>query len=217
MRIGKIVYSKINWRKKMDTTNKYHPINQETIEYTGRKNDVAINGEGFFIVVVPETGFRKYTRKGSFILTNEFGLAIESGEPIQGWNFDIETGEIDTEKEVETIKIVLKSEVDSPEIPSTKVLKDYRISENGLINGYFSDGTVQEIAQIAIAVPDNFSELEKRDSVFYFEIDGSEPLDIIVPGKNTKVRLYGGNLEEKNSNIAKELVNMMVIFKNQKK
>jgi flagellar hook protein FlgE len=203
--------------EKMNSNKNNHPIKQEIIEYTGRKNDVAINGEGFFIVVEPDTGFRKYTREGSFDLTNKFVLATKSGETVQGWNINIETGKIDTEEEIETIKIVLKSEVDSSEIFSTKVLKNYQISENGIINGYFSDGTIQEIAQIAIAIPDNFSKLEKGDSVFYFEIDGSEPLDIIVPGKNTKVKLYRGSLEVENSNIAKELVDMMVAFQNKKK
>lgn len=63
---------------------------QGTLETTGKQTDMAIDGEGFFIV---EGEDRHYTRDGSFTLNSENELVTERGEYVMGYAAD-DTGEI---------------------------------------------------------------------------------------------------------------------------
>jgi len=57
------------------------------IEWTGNPLDLAIEGEGFFVVNVQ--GQELYTRAGNFTLDSEGRLVTLSGDPVQGKNGDI--------------------------------------------------------------------------------------------------------------------------------
>jgi flagellar hook protein FlgE len=56
-----------------------------TIETTGVNTDLAIDGDGFFIV---GNGDKKFTRDGSFILNDEQELVTSRGEYVQGYGVD---------------------------------------------------------------------------------------------------------------------------------
>lgn len=74
-------------------------------EFTGRDEDVAIQGDGFFIV--NGNGAELYTRDGNFSLSTEQNLVMgASGYIVQGWNAKItQTGEpnINTGGEIENL------------------------------------------------------------------------------------------------------------------
>ena len=78
-------------------------------EFTGREEDVAIQGEGFFIA--KGNGTEVYTRDGNFSLSTEQNIVLgSSGYKIQGWNAKItQTGEpnINTGRELEDIVLPL--------------------------------------------------------------------------------------------------------------
>ncbi len=65
------------------------------IEPTGRATDLALDGEGFFVVQGEE---QRYTRDGSFKLNSQNTLVTTSGEFVQGYgiddNFDIIPGQL---------------------------------------------------------------------------------------------------------------------------
>jgi flagellar hook protein FlgE len=65
------------------------------IESTGKATDLAIDGDGFFIVQSDE---RKYTRDGTFKLNANNFLVTSSGDFVQGYgvdgNFNITTGQL---------------------------------------------------------------------------------------------------------------------------
>lgn len=84
-------------------------LNQGSVQYTGRKTDVAINGDGFFVVGDANGDAKKYTRDGSFDLSADFKLATTSGDYVQGWNIDAATGKINTTAGTEPIRIDLNS------------------------------------------------------------------------------------------------------------
>lgn len=55
---------------------------QGNLQQTGNSLDVAINGQGFFQVLLPD-GSTAYTRDGSFQLDNQGNMVTSSGYPIQ--------------------------------------------------------------------------------------------------------------------------------------
>jgi flagellar basal-body rod protein FlgF len=97
------------------TTGIYTSFEQGRIEYTHRNLDLAIDGEGFFVVDTPYG--ERFTRAGSFTLTEAGLLATYGGNPImgQGGPIAIQGGEIEITpdarvvvdgEEVDTLKIV---------------------------------------------------------------------------------------------------------------
>jgi flagellar basal-body rod protein FlgG len=97
------------------TTDIYTSFEQGRIEYTHRSLDLAIDGEGFFVVDTPYG--ERFTRSGSFTLTQGGLLATYSGNLVigEGGPIAIQGGEIEVTpdarvvvdgEEVDTLKIV---------------------------------------------------------------------------------------------------------------
>ena len=57
-----------------------------TIEPTGKPTDVAIEGNGFFVVEAADR--QLYTRNGNFGLDREYNLVTSDGFKVQGWGVD---------------------------------------------------------------------------------------------------------------------------------
>ncbi len=57
-----------------------------TLQTTGSDTDLAIEGDGFFIV--EDGGTRQYTRNGSFSLDRDYNLVTSSGGIVQGFGVD---------------------------------------------------------------------------------------------------------------------------------
>jgi len=80
---------------------------QGTLTATGRTSDVAIQGDGFFIYR-SALGRETYGREGSLQIDSAGYLVnASSGLRVQGWNANPETGDVDTNTDVEDIKVVL--------------------------------------------------------------------------------------------------------------
>jgi len=77
----------------------YTDFSQGPLEATGAPLDLAISGEGFFVVQTPEG--RYYTRKGNFIVNDAGQLATVEGYPIEGETgpINITPGEIDIDQQ----------------------------------------------------------------------------------------------------------------------
>ncbi len=61
---------------------------QGAYESTNSATDVAINGEGFYIVKDPDTNETFYTRAGNFSFNTDGYLVDAHGNRVQGWNMD---------------------------------------------------------------------------------------------------------------------------------
>ena len=68
------------------------------LESTGKSTDMAMEGDGFF--VVNAGGDQRYTRAGNFSLDSDFNLVNPNGALVQGWqadeNFQIQQGPLET-------------------------------------------------------------------------------------------------------------------------
>ncbi len=75
---------------------------QGAIQRTGRSTDVAIQGDGFF--VVEANGEQMYTRGGALTLDGAGNLTTAEGFLIQGWQADV-TGTINTNAPIDSVAI----------------------------------------------------------------------------------------------------------------
>ncbi len=75
---------------------------QGALQRTGRSSDLAIQGDGFF--VVDNGGDLMYTRSGAFTLDGDGNLTTQDGMLVQGWQAD-EYGVVDTLSDPGSIEI----------------------------------------------------------------------------------------------------------------
>jgi flagellar hook protein FlgE len=68
----------------VDTRVRMHISEQGSLEFTSSKSDLAINGEGFFLVD-DGTGFTSLTRAGSFVQDGEGYLVNAAGQYLMGY------------------------------------------------------------------------------------------------------------------------------------
>ena len=78
---------------------------QGSIETTDKDTDLAISGDGFFVVSPDGGSTYKYTRNGDFSFDANGNFVDSNGYIIQGWLKDEETGDIDTTSPIANITI----------------------------------------------------------------------------------------------------------------
>src|SRR3954453_423711 len=74
---------------------------QGSLQQTGKNTDLAIQGDGFFIVDLG--GQQLYSRAGAFSFDTDGKLVTPDGAFVQGWTTDPTTGLIDRNKAVNSI------------------------------------------------------------------------------------------------------------------
>lgn len=78
---------------------------QGSIETTDKDTDLAISGDGFFVVSPDGGSTYKYTRNGDFSFDANGNFVDSNGYIIQGWLKNDETGDIDTTSPISNITI----------------------------------------------------------------------------------------------------------------
>ncbi|WP_457559857.1 flagellar hook-basal body complex protein [Caminibacter sp.] len=78
---------------------------QGSIQNTDKNTDMAINGDGFFVVSDDGGKTYKYTRAGDFTFDADGNFVDPNGMVVQGWLADPETHNIDTAKGLQPISI----------------------------------------------------------------------------------------------------------------
>lgn len=152
---------------------------QGNIQQTGNTLDVAINGNGFFQVLLPD-GTTAYTRDGSFQLNSQNQLVTSSGYQIQP-------------------AITLPSNV-----TSITISKDGIVSVTQA-----ASSTPTQVGQMQLATFVNTGGLQSRGENLYQETASSGPPQPNAPGANGAGLLNQTYVETSNVNVAEELVNMI--------
>lgn len=101
----------------VNSTTRIH--SQGNIQTTDKNTDMAINGDGFFIVSNDGGTTQFFTRAGDFKTDAVGNFVDNNGYTVQGWNYNQETGQIDSSKSVEDI--VIPPGMSMPAKPSTIV------------------------------------------------------------------------------------------------
>ncbi len=102
---------------------------QGATQITGRPTDIAVQGDGFFIL--DSSGGRVYTRAGSFRWDESGNLVAPGGQLVQGWLAD-PTGAIQTQTAVTSINLPLSQVIDPVE--TSEVMVGGNLSADTAIN-----------------------------------------------------------------------------------
>ncbi|WJF90427.1 flagellar basal-body rod protein FlgG [Paraburkholderia bonniea] len=152
---------------------------QGNLQQTGNAQDVAINGQGFFQVLMPD-GTNAYTRDGSFQTNAQGQLVTASGYQILP-------------------AITLPQNATSLTIGSDGVVS---VTQGG------SSASVQ-IGSLQVATFINPAGLEAKGQNLFAETTASGPPNVTQPGLNGAGMLNQHYVEASNVNVVQELVNMI--------
>ncbi|MFP4379907.1 MAG: flagellar basal-body rod protein FlgG [Candidatus Sumerlaeia bacterium] len=150
---------------------------------TGEWSDVAVEGEGFFRVELPD-GNIGYTRAGSFKIDANGILTTNNGNPL----------------------------ADNIAIPVDGIERDsIYVAADGTVNYKLAGvADAQQAGQLQLAQFVNPAGLEAVGSNLFLESASSGPATVGIPGENGLGTTLGGWLEASNVNIVDELVDMIV-------
>ncbi|WP_353614017.1 flagellar basal-body rod protein FlgG [Mangrovibacter phragmitis] len=154
---------------------------QGNLNQTDNSKDIAIKGEGFFEIQLPD-GTTAYTRDGSFQLDSNGQLVTNGGFPVQP-------------------AITIPSNA-----LSITVARDGVVSVT--LPG---QSATQQVGQLNLATFVNTSGLESIGENLYTETQASGAPTESTPGQNGAGLLYQGYVETSNVNVAEELVNMIQV------
>jgi flagellar hook protein FlgE len=166
---------------------------------------VALQGNGFFIVEGP-AGERSYTRAGQFQLNADGEIVTSTGQRLQGYGVD---GQFQIDDELTTLSIPLNSTARSAD-GSVATLTSYAISEDGRIEGRYSDGVARDLGQIRVANFANPSGLEAGGNTLWRAgVNSGQPVEA-SPGTGAVASVTAGAIELSNTDVGENLVDLIL-------
>ncbi len=169
---------------------------QGTIQRTSSSYDMAIAGNGFFMVSDGNKTY--YTRDGEFKFDSSGNLQTSDGMAVQGVN------------------LLINTPVPSSPVPTEAVVidmttyQDILVDDNGVYSAYNkTSGLREDLFQIAICDTTDSSVMAKSNGNLYIKTTEGDMDPIDVPGTTTGFAVETSSLEMSNVDIAKEFVNMI--------
>lgn len=152
---------------------------QGGLEQTENSRDLAINGEGFFQVLMPD-GTTGYTRDGSFQLNENGQMVTANGYPVEP-------------------AIFLPANALSVNIGEDGTVS---VRQPGI-------ALDNQVGQITVSTFINPAGLQSIGGNLYLETGASGAPNENIPGANGAGRLFQGFVETSNVNVVEEMVNMI--------
>jgi len=107
---------------------------QGSIQNTDKNTDVAIQGDGFFIVSPDGGNTYKYTRAGDFKFDAAGNFVDNNGFIVQGWLKDPVTGKVDSTSPIENINI--SPGLTTPAEPTNEVVLKANLNSGPLVESF---------------------------------------------------------------------------------
>ena len=152
---------------------------QGNLQQTSNPKDIAIQGQGFFQVLMPD-GTTAYTRDGSFQINAEGQLVTSSGYPVQP-------------------AVTMPANMVDMAIGSDGTITIQQAGSSQHI----------QVASLQLAQFANPAGLESKGENLYAETPASGAPNLVAPGTNGTGVLMQGYVETSNVNVVEELVNMI--------
>jgi flagellar hook protein FlgE len=165
---------------------------QGASQATGRPTDVAIQGDGFFVV---QSGDEEvYTRSGAFSFDSVGNLVTPGGQMLMGFApGGAPAGAI------------------SPVTIDPATHTDVTIGADGMVVGRRTDdGTLEELAQLAMVRFPNVGGLEREGNGMFRDSPAAGGRILDVPGNEGLGTLQAGTLEMSNVDLAAEFTNLIM-------
>ena len=172
---------------------------QGSITNTGVQTNMAVNGNGFFLVSDPTTGQQYATRDGSFTVNSSGYLVTSSGMMVQGY----------TDSTGTTIGNIQVSNANAPG-GDTSAVQSYTFGSNGQLNIQLADGTQYVGGQVLLQNFTSPSQLASVGDNLYTGMSLAGPLAApVAPGSNGLGSLVTGSLEMSNVDLAGQLTQLI--------
>lgn len=174
---------------------------QGAISPTGVPTDLAIEGEGYFVVQETISGETFYTRAGDFKLDQQGYLVTLTGQRVQGYS----------DSGLTTVGDIQIDATGAPagSDPAARVAS-FSIGDDGTVKVSLSDGTPFTRGQILLQRFNDNQALIKRGNNLFSAGTAAGPVGgPTVPGSSGLGTIHQGALELSNVNLANEFSNMI--------
>jgi len=180
-------------------------FSQGSLSVTSNPTDVALQGDGFFIV--EGGGEQLYTRNGNFQINSEKQLVTSGGNRVQGFSVDANFNIQDTELGPITIPV---GQTFDDGTGGATALTGFSISDDGTIKGKFTDGVTRDLGQLQVARFSNPNGLEERGNNLFSEGVNSGLPVASNPGEAGAGSVVSGAVELSNVDIGRNLVDLVL-------
>jgi flagellar hook protein FlgE len=170
-------------------------FNQGSITSTGVPTNMAINGNGFFLVKDPASGQEYVTRDGNFTVDPNGFLVTSTGLRVQGYTDSTHT----------TTGDIQVSNAGAPG-GDTSAVQSYTFDSSGNLNILLADGTQYTSGQVLLQNFTSPTQLSSVGNNLYSGLANAGPLATpTAPGSNGLGSVVTGSLEMSNVDLAQQL------------
>jgi flagellar hook protein FlgE len=177
---------------------------QGAISSTGVSSDLAINGNGFFVVQDPTTGAQYVTQDGTFSINANGNLVTSTGMLVLG---NATAGSPPTGLAPIVINTTGMPSTSSP----TATMTSYTINSQGIVTVNLSDGTSFSRAQVLLQ---NFTDPQSLTSAgnnLYSNLANAGPLSApAAPGSGPLGTIQSGALEASNVDLSSQMAALII-------
>lgn len=192
-------------------------MSQGALQPTGRSTDIAVQGNGFFIVAEKEGAgaYFRYTRDGGFTLDASGNLVTSEGLHVLGATADGKGGapgpdlSADPAPNEDTLKAIKIPLTDPGAASNPSKLKSFSIEKDGTIRAIYTDKPVV-VGKIAVANFQNEAGLEKLGSNLYKNTSNSGDPQVGAPNEKGAGSIEQGFLEMSKVDLANEFTEMII-------
>jgi len=192
-------------------------FSQGSLEPTESNTDLAISGNGFFVVDSPNNS-RYFTRDGRFHFDASGYLVDSDGNYVQGTFHNSQnitsatyTAPADpTSATLADIHIYVNDGYYIDGAASTTRLQSITIDRSGYVNGYFADGNHFVLGKIGVATFPNAQGLQRDGNNLYTSTSENGTYSVGAGNSNGRGSIYDYTLEQSNVDIGREMTNMII-------
>lgn len=181
------------------TSSIHNQFTQGSITSTGVQTDMAINGNGFFLVKDPTTGQSYVTRDGQFTVDSSGYLVSSTGLRVQGYS----------DSGLSTIGDVMINNTGAPG-GDTSAVQSFTFDANGKLNVLLSDGAEFTRGQVLLQNFSNPEQLVKVGNNLYSDVALAGPLaNPVAPNSSGLGSIITGSVEMSNVDLAGQLTSLI--------
>ena len=174
---------------------------QGAVNSTGVNTDLAISGNGFFVVQDPTSGTQYVTQDGSFSVNASGYLVNAGGQEVVGYN---NAG----------LSTVGPIQIDATGAPATAAagatVSSFTINSQGQINVTLTDGTTFTRGQVLLQNLQDPQALISVGGNLYSNVANAGPLAApVAPGTSGVGQIQAGYLEVSNVDLSTEMANLI--------
>lgn len=182
---------------------------QGPINPTGVKTQLAISGQGFFVVKDPSAGVSYVTRDGAFQLDSNGFLISSTGYRVQGYTGTAPYSSASTVGDLQINDATAIAALNDTTTPAPTIV-DWSIDSAGQINATLSDGTNGAIGQVVLQNFNNPQALQKQGNNLLTYTAAAGPLSSpAAPTTGGLGLIQSGALETSNVDLAAQMAAMI--------